>query len=214
MYCPSHFEEDRPEVLHHLIAQYPFATIISANQLGLCADHIPLIYTPVATTLGTLNGHVAKNNPLWQADSSQELLVIFQGPSTYITPNWYASKSESGKVVPTWNYAVVHVHATLTAHHEPATILSLLTQLTQQHEANQANPWRVTDAPPEFTQQRLAGIVGIELHIKKIQGKWKVSQNQPHKNRSSLINGLHAQKSDATTQMALLVQKYGEDIKK
>ncbi|OQW73324.1 MAG: transcriptional regulator [Proteobacteria bacterium ST_bin11] len=209
MYCPSHFQEDRPAALVGLIEQFPLATLIYTSADGLTADHIPLMYEASPDSLGKLVGHVAKNNPLWQVEPEQELLVVFQGPSTYISPNWYASKPEAGKVVPTWNYAVVHVHCSLTATHDPAQVLQIITELTDKNEVSQAHPWRVTDAPAEFTEKLLGNIVGISLQVKRWQGKWKVSQNQPKQNQQSIIQGLRSEASDAQNQMALLVQAHG-----
>ncbi|HEY0200544.1 MAG TPA: FMN-binding negative transcriptional regulator [Burkholderiaceae bacterium] len=211
MYCPANFQEDRTDVLLGLLEQHPLATIITAGSDGLTADHIPLMHEPVAGMPGKLIGHVAKNNPLWQAPPQQDHLVVFQGPSTYISPNWYATKAESGKVVPTWNYAVVHVHATLVTHHDPQAILSILNKLTSCHEAaQQPKPWQVADAPAEFTDQLVKHIVGIELHIERMQGKWKVSQNQIPANQRGVIDGLHALQSDAASRMAALVQQFGK----
>lgn len=206
MYCPAHFEENRPEILLDLIEHYPLATIVSSSQGRLVADHIPLLYAPINGAVGKLVGHVAKSNPLWQALPDQEHLLIFQGPSTYISPNWYATKASTGKVVPTWNYAVVHVTATLTAFHDPNDLLPLLYKLTDRHEAAQPHPWSVADAPTEYTERLLTNIVGIELHISKMQGKWKVSQNQPQANKRSLVAGLGSLASEAAGQMAQFVR--------
>ncbi|WP_020483890.1 FMN-binding negative transcriptional regulator [Methylomonas sp. MK1] len=208
MYCPTHFQEEKPAELVGLIEQFPLATVIYQGDDGLTADHIPLLYEATPSGLGKLMGHVAKNNPLWQVAPEQELLLVFQGPSTYISPNWYASKSEAGKVVPTWNYAVVHAHCTLNAIHDPAQVLRIITELTDKNEAAQGHPWRVTDAPAEFTKKLLGNIVGISLEIKRWQGKWKVSQNQTQQNRQSVIEGLRSEDSDAQRQMALLVQSH------
>lgn len=214
MYCPAPFEEKRPELLLELISQYPLATIISHGSSGLVADHIPLLHLPVPGSLGRLVGHVARNNPLWQASSKQEHLLVFQGPSTYISPNWYASKQEAGKVVPTWSYAVVHVYASLTAIQQPAEILALLKQLTRQHEATQPHPWQVEDAPVEYTERLLDHIVGVEFAIERLQGKWKVSQNQPPMNQQSVITGLLTVGSETADDMASLVkQSLSERIK-
>jgi transcriptional regulator len=209
MYCPAHFQEDRPSELLRLIAQFPLATIVHHGADGLTADHVPLLFQTTPGGMGKLVGHVAKHNPLWQVPSDQELLVVFQGPSTYISPNWYATKHEAGKVVPTWNYAVVHAHCTLHAIHDPEQVRQLVTQLTDQHEASQAHPWRVADAPRDYTDKLLANIVGIELHVHRMQGKWKVSQNQPRQNQQSVVQGLLAEGADAQTQMASLVQARG-----
>lgn len=209
MYCPAHFEETRPDVLTGLIALHPLATIISLGSSGLVADHIPLMYEAVEGTAGKLIGHVARSNPLWQAKQGTEHLLVFQGPSAYVSPNWYPSKAESGKVVPTWNYAAVHVHATLRSVEDKAHIRSTLEKQTRLHEAAQGKPWAVADAPEEFTERLLGLIVGVEFDIVRMQGKWKVSQNQGLANRQGVIAGLTAQQSDEASSMAALVQAFG-----
>ncbi len=210
MYCPEHFQEHQTAELINLMAQFPLATIICNGINGLSADHIPLLYETAAGTPGRLLGHVAKKNPLWQLTSTQEVLVVFQSPSTYISPNWYASKSENGKVVPTWDYAVVHAYCTLSAIHEPQEILRIITNLTDKHEITQPHPWQVKDAPPEFIEKSLTNIVGFSLQIHRLQGKWKVSQNQPKQNQQSLIKGLQAEASDAQTYVASLIQSHSK----
>lgn len=188
-----------------LIQAHPLGTVICHTAAGLVADHIPLLFRSEAGTAGKLVGHVAASNPLWQVAPDQELLVVFHGGSAYISPNWYATKAEAGKVVPTWNYAVVHAHCSLTAIREPVELLALVTELTDHHEAKQAHPWRVSDAPTDYTDQLLSHIVGIELTIHRLQGKWKVSQNQPEANQQSVIAGLQARGTEADTRMAELV---------
>lgn len=209
MYCPAHFEEDRLAILLGLIEQFPLATVIANGPLGLIADHIPLLHEPTNGPFGKLIGHVAKSNQLWQHPPEQELLLVFQGPSTYISPNWYSTKQEAGKVVPTWNYAVVHAYVTLTALHDPNDILSIITKLTDQHEASQAHQWKVADAPADFTERLLGNIVGVAFSVKRIQGKWKVSQNQPIQNQNSVITGLLEKGGDTSSQMASLVKSFG-----
>jgi transcriptional regulator len=206
MYCPAHFQEDRPAELLRLITQFPLATIVRHGPDGLTADHVPLLLQATPGGAGKLVGHIARHNPLWQVPSDQELLVVFQGPSTYISPNWYATKHEAGKVVPTWNYAVVHAHCSLHAIHDPEQVRQLVTQLTDQHEASQAHPWHVADAPRDYIDKLLANIVGIELRVHRMQGKWKVSQNQPSQNQQSVVQGLLSEGADAQAQMASLVQ--------
>jgi transcriptional regulator len=210
MYCPAHFVEDRREAFASLIEQHPLATIIANVNGQLAADHIPLMYEASAECLGRLIGHVARSNPLWQSSPEQELLVVFQGPSTYISPSWYATKVETGRVVPTWNYAVVHAHCTLRAEQDPQRIRQIIEALTKQQEAAQQHPWQVADAPNEFTERMIAHIVGVELPIMRIQGKWKVSQNQPIHNKASVIQGLRAKESDDAARMALLVERYAD----
>ncbi len=206
MYCPAHFEETRVELLQQLIAEHPLATVVRIGPDGLVADHVPLLYVPGDTGWGHLIGHVARANSLWQMPPEEELLLVFQGPQTYISPNWYATKAESGKVVPTWNYAVVHVHATLAPVHEREALLDILTRLTKRHEATQPHPWHLTDAPTEFTDKMLGQIVGLRLEIRRLQGKWKVSQNQPEVNQIGVVAGLLEQGTDDSTMMAQIVE--------
>lgn len=209
MYCPAPFEEQRPEVLQQLIASHPLATLVRSGPDGLVADHVPVLHVPAehSGAHGHLIGHVARSNPLWQARPDEELLLVFQGPQAYISPNWYATKAEGGRVVPTWNYAVVHVHATLSAVHEPEAVLGILDRLTRQHEAMQPHPWQVGDAPADFTHQLLGHIVGVRLDIRRMQGKWKVSQNQPAANRASVVSGLIEQGGETAEAMAELVRQ-------
>jgi transcriptional regulator len=211
MYCPAHFHEDRPPVLVDLIDRYPLGAIIRHDATGLVADHIPLRYEPTATGVGRLVGHIAKNNPLWQCAAAQEFLVVFQGPSTYISPNWYPTKQDGGRVVPTWNYAVVHAHCTLRTTQDREQLLGLVNELTNQHEATQAHPWQVADAPPDYTEKLLGHIVGISFEIHRWYGKWKVSQNQPSQNRASLVHTLSAHESGGQAQMAALIQAHGPE---
>lgn len=186
MYNPSHFEETRTEVMHELMRQYPLATVIASTAAGLVANHIPLQVVMTDEKKGKLIGHVARANPLWQIDPETELLIVFQGAQCYISPNWYASKpSSGGKVVPTWNYAVVHVRGKLRALHEAHEILPILNALTQRHESSQAHPWSVNDAPPDYIEKLLGAIVGFEIDITHMQGKWKVSQNRLEQDRAS-----------------------------
>jgi len=206
MYCPAHFQQDEPAQWLGLIEQFPLATVIRHDASGLVADHVPVFHAPMAGTPGKLVGHVARNNPLWRCPPEQELLLVFQGPSAYISPNWYATKQEAGKVVPTWNYAVVHVHATLKALESPPDVLAIVSTLTDLHEASQPHPWKVADAPSDYTERLLANIVGVEFLITRVQGKWKVSQNQPAINQQGVAQGLMGLGNEAALQMASLVK--------
>jgi transcriptional regulator len=212
MYRPSHFREDRPEVMRALVAAFPLATIVRGGAEGPTADHVPLEFEPSAEGHGRLIGHVARSNPLWQISTDERLLVMFQGPQVYVSPNWYASKQESGKVVPTWNYVVVHARCSLRAIHDTVALRGLVERLTDRFEATQAHPWRVADAPADYTEALLKAIVGIELSIHHIEGKWKVSQNHPAGNRRSLIEGLEAQGSEMAMSMSRLVREHGDDL--
>jgi transcriptional regulator len=193
MYLPKHFEETRPEVLHGLLKRHPLATLVTLGPAGLVADHIPLKLWPGLGPHGTLRGHVARSNPLWRVtDRSVDALAVFQGPEAYVTPSWYPGKRETGKVVPTWNYVVAHAYGTLMAYDDPSWVRRLLEDLTAEHEADFPAPWRPSDAPADFLEGRIAAVVGIEIAITRITGKWKLSQNQPEANRAGVIEGLCA----------------------
>jgi transcriptional regulator len=189
MYCPAHFEESRIDILHDLIHKQPLATLVTQSNEGLTADHIPLHLRNDGSPFGTLVGHVARDNPLWKL-AGQEILAIFQGPDCYISPSWYATKQQTGKVVPTWNYVVAHAHGRLRAIEDPAWIRKQLEALTNQHEQAQPQPWTVAEVPSEFTERLIEQIIGIEIPIAQLRGKWKVSQNQPVKNRESVVAAL------------------------
>jgi transcriptional regulator len=193
MYLPAHFAENRVDVLHALMRAHPLATIITLSSAGLVANHIPLQVHAGADPQGPgiLRGHVARANPLWSDRvEGVETLVVFQGAQHYISPGWYPSKQETGKVVPTWNYCCVHAYGALQVHENAAWIRGQVGALTTRHEATMARPWAVDDAPDDFVQSMLAKIVGIEIAITRISGKWKVSQNQPAHNRAGVIDGL------------------------
>lgn len=209
MYNPTRFQETRPEVLTALMQQFPLATIVTSQDGEPCADHIPLQYIATENGNGRLIGHVARANPLWKHADGQKVLVIFQGPQAYITPNWYASKAEDPRVVPTWNYAVVHARCTLRTVSEPAALLALLRQLTDQHESSQSHPWSVDDAPSDYLNKLCAAIVGIELEIHTLDGKWKVSQDKTRQNHDSLVEGLRKAGSEDQQALADMLHGYG-----
>ena len=203
MYNPPHFREDRIEVLHRLIREYSLATLVTATSDGLTANHLPLILDPEPAPWGTLRGHLSRANAQWR-DSRPEVqaLAIFQGPSAYVTPSWYATKKETGKVVPTYNYVVVHAHGPLQTFDDPALLERNVRALTAKHEASFAQPWSVDDAPPDFFETMLKGIIGIEIPIARLEGKWKVSQNRPPADRVGTIEGLRALGDEESLDMA------------
>jgi transcriptional regulator len=205
MYLPSHFAETRGEVLHAAMHEHPFATLVAHGEGGLTADHLPLHMEPEIGPFGALQGHVARANPLWRKAADSDVLVIFHGPQTYITPSWYETKRENGKAVPTWNYLVIHARGHLRAIDDPAWLLGKLEDLVARHEAAFAEPWQISDAPPDYIDKMLAAIVGIEIVISEITGKWKVSQNQPGVNRAGVVAGLREQGSDDALAIAELV---------
>jgi transcriptional regulator len=198
MYLPAHFREERVEVLHRLIQQHSLATLVTLGVDGLIANHLPLILDPEPAPLGILRGHVSKANAQWH-DSLPDVpaLAIFQGPAAYISPSWYATKQETGRVVPTYNYAVVHAHGPLLTYDDPSRLERHLRALTSQHEASLPTPWSIDDAPADFFQGQLKGIVGIEIPIQRLEGKWKVSQNRTAADRQGAALGLRASGSPA-----------------
>ncbi len=214
MYCPAAFQENRLPVLHALMAQYPLATIVAHGSSGLVVEHVPLLLRPGPDGHGCLVGHVAMANPLVAPDllanGAVEVRVVFQGPQIYISPNWYASKQEHGQVVPTWNYAVVHASGQLSRIDDPKWKRGLLEELTRTHEAAQPNPWAVGDAPEPYLQRMMGAIVGLQVRVDGLQGKWKVSQNQPEANRQTVVAGLRSSGSPAQLAMASLVEQAGQ----
>jgi len=208
MYLPPHFDETRPEVLRELIAAHPLAALVTMGPDGLTANHLPMLFDPEPTP--TLRGHLARANPQWQNfQPGIEALAIFQGPQAYISPNWYPTKQEHGRVVPTWNYAAVHVYGKLTVFSEPDRLRTFLDRLTATHEATQPTPWTPADAPPEFIDNLLRGIVGIELSISRIEGKWKMSQNQPTENREGAASSLETNPDCQSRDVARLIRTGG-----
>jgi len=192
MYQPRLFKEDRIDILHQLIHDYPFATLVTSCSDGLNVDHIPLLLAADNQTHhGVLQGHLARPNPLVdKIADGLDAIAVFQGPQSYITPSWYPSKQQHGKVVPTWNYAVVHVTAKLTLKDDARWLHGLVSRLTNHLEQQRTEPWKVSDAPEEFIEQQLKAIVGIELEITDIEGKWKVSQNKTAEDRTGVSDGL------------------------
>lgn len=209
MYMPAQFEETSMDVLQGLIKAHPLATVVTHAEAGLNANHIPLILGLDANGQHVLQGHVARANPmLADIALNADTLVVFQGEEHYITPSWYATKAETGKVVPTWNYAVVHVRGLVRVVDDAQWLQQQLANLTDQQEQQFSKPWAVSDAPAEFVQQISKAIVGIEIQIHSMQGKWKVSQNQPEKNRASVIEGLGQVGTDSALAMREWVKRY------
>lgn len=207
MYTPSQFNENRLEVLQGLIADHPLGTLVTLASDGLNANHIPFEIDSSAGQFGTLRAHVARNNPVWHdLLETVDPMVVFQGPTAYISPSWYATKQEHGKVVPTYNYAVVHAYGPLRVIEDPAWLRAFLVRLTARHEPQAGGNWKIEDAPPDYIEKTLTAIVGIEIPITRLQGKWKTSQNQPAVNRAGVAAGLEGIGSDEALAMARLVQ--------
>ncbi len=205
-YLPAHFEETNPDRLHALVRAHPLGTWVVQRDGELLVNHIPFLLDADRGEHGTLIGHVARANPVWQAlVGSLSSVVVFSGPQAYVSPNWYPSKREHGKAVPTWNYAVVHAHGVPQAFDDPARVLEVVTRLTQAHEASQAQPWQVGDAPADYLHSMLRAIVGIEIPVQRWVGKWKVSQNRSQSDRLGVVAGLAALGTPAADAMAALV---------
>jgi transcriptional regulator len=206
MYQTSHFVETRAEVLHALVRSHPLATLVTLSTTGLQAQHVPLLLRVNGEGRAALVGHVARANPVWKdTDLREPVLAIFQGPQHYISPGWYATKAAHGKVVPTWNYAVVHAKGVLTVHDDAAWVRRQMQGLTTQQEAPLPAPWAIDDAPRDYTDTLIAAVVGIEIVVDAWAGKWKVSQNQPAANQTTVQAGLERLGTDAAQAMASLV---------
>ncbi|HTU52894.1 MAG TPA: FMN-binding negative transcriptional regulator [Acetobacteraceae bacterium] len=196
MYVPPAFREDRPEILRASIRATGLAILVSFGPEGLIASHVPMLLDEpqgpdIAGKHGLLVGHVARANPQWRASAADvQALAIFPGPDAYVSPSLYATKRESGKVVPTWNYVAVHAYGRLTFFDDPRELHALVSRLTAAHEAGRAAPWAVTDAPADFIASQLKGIVGFRIEIARLEGKWKMSQNRPMADRLGVIEGL------------------------
>jgi transcriptional regulator len=207
MYLPSHFHETDLTVLHALIRSHPLGTWVTSGDGALIVNHIPFLIDASGGEFGTLVGHVARPNSVWKQYSRDvPSVVIFQGAERYISPSWYPTKQETGKAVPTWNYAVVHAHGMPRLFDDRDLLLAHVTALTATHELAHEMPWRVSDAPADYVDALLKGIVGIELPIATLTGKWKVSQNRPEIDRVAIVDALQQQNDAGAQAMATLVQ--------
>ena len=207
MYLPKHFEQTDRAELARLIADRPLATLVTHDDAGVVtADLIPLIYDGAIGEHGLLRGHVARANPLWRHAAGQDVLAIFHGPQAYITPSWYPSKAATAKVVPTWNYTVVHARGRLRAIEDAPWLYALVSELTGIHESPHAHPWAVTDAPDDYVQQMLRAIVGFEIELTQLIGKWKVTQNRSEADRLGVVAGLAGEAGDEAAAMRALVR--------
>jgi len=204
MYQPQHFREDDPAVQHALIRAHPLGLLVTSGAGGLEANLIPFVLDPPEGGPAMLRGHLARPNGQWRDfDAGVGALVVFQGPEAYITPSWYAAKAETGKVVPTWNYVVVQVHGPMRAVEDAGWLRRQIEDLTNSQEALRAAPWAVADAPAPYVEAQIRGIVGVEIAVTRIEGKWKASQNRPAEDHPGIIAGLAA---DGDNDMAALVR--------
>lgn len=208
MYVPSHFKEDDIGKLQQYIRDYGFGLLVVAVDDGIEANHVPFhLSSEQDGTLGRLQCHLARNNPVWQhLQDGARVLAVFQGPDAYISPSWYETKAETGRVVPTWNYLAVHAEGSVRVIEDPSWLKFHLHQLTEKHESGMAKPWSVDDAPTDFTESLVQAIVGVEIDIENLTGKLKASQNQPEKNRAGVKVGLEAKEGAQNRAMAKYIR--------
>lgn len=201
-YLPPHFRVDDPNRIAAMIEANPLATLVAPGEDGLEAHHLPLFLDRRSEPYGALIGHVARNNALWSTSESRDVLVIFKAADAYITPNWYPTKQETHEVVPTWNYVVVHAWGRLIVHDDAKWVRGAVGKLTQAMERMSTVPWKMGDAPQDYLRGMLGNIVGIEIPLRRIEGKWKASQNRSDADRNGAIEGLRARGSNGDDAMA------------
>ena len=214
MYLPSEFKEDRVPVLHEAMRAIAFGTLVTLGQNGMVASHIPLLLDEAPAPFGTLTGHLARANPQGHAAAPEtEALAIFLGPQAYVTPSWYPSKAETGRVVPTWNYVAIHAYGRLRFIDDAAWKRAHVTRLTASQEGKRATPWAVSDAPADYLAGMLKGIIGFELPIARLQGKWKMSQNRKAEDRRGVIAGLGAEDGAGAAEVAAIMAARAAETK-
>jgi transcriptional regulator len=208
MYVPKHFEETRVEVMQQLIRDEPLATLVTVDARGPFANHLPIEIDASALPFGTLRGHVARSNRVWaEARADVDALAIFHGPRSYVSPSWYASKQETGRVTPQWNYVVVHAYGPIRFIEDREWLSAHVARLTTQHEAGRSQPWQVSDAPADYIARLLGNIVGFEIAVSRMIGKWKLSQNRSPGDQAGVAAGLRARGDDAAVAMADLIDR-------
>lgn len=198
MYIPAHFLIKNPQDIHTIIQEHPLGALVTLGPQGLDANHIPFEFDPSHGAHGLLTAHVARANPVWQqCQDGADVLVIFRGNESYISPNWYPSKHETHRQVPTWNYEVVHVHGRLTVMDEEKFVRGVVARLTREHEASEPRPWKMGDSPPEYIAQMLKAVVGIQVEIQRIEAKAKLSQNREARDRLNAADTLLTKGAEA-----------------
>ena len=207
MYVPPAFREDDLSTLHAAINEARLAQLVTATEAGLIATPLPLFLAPDEGPHGTLYGHVARANEQWKLPPIGDAMALFMGPHAYVTPNWYPSKQEHHKVVPTWNYVAVHAYGPVEFFEDPQRLLAVVTRLTNLHEQGNAAPWAVSDAPEAFISAQLRGIVGLRLPITRIEGKRKMSQNRSAEDRAGVATGLAASEMPSDHEVAKLIPR-------
>ena len=213
MYQPPAFREDRIEVQHQLIRAHPLGLLITAGPAGLLANLFPFLLDSEGTDKGMLRLHIARANPHWrELEAVEECLAVFRGPQDYVTPSWYETKRETGKVVPTWNYATVHAWGRPRVIQDDVWLRRQIEDLTDSRERLRAAPWKVGDAPPDFIAAQMRHIIGVEIPITRIEGKWKMSQNRPEADRARVVAGFR-ETGAAGESIAMIVEERGRAVK-
>ena len=208
MYTPKAFEVTDLALLHAAMKQSELATLVTMTTQGLVATHLPLLLEETKGEYGTLTGHVSRANLQWRETvPDAEALIIFLGLDTYVSPNWYPAKQETGRVVPTWNYAAIHAYGRLTFYEDPEWLRNMVTELTKRHEASFPAPWKVTDAPAVYIDSQLKAIVGFEFNIVRLEGKQKFNQNRSLEDRLGVIEGLRALGEERKSEVAELMEE-------
>jgi transcriptional regulator len=205
MYIPPAFREDDKESIRATIRAARLATLVTATAEGLLATPLPLFLDESEGEHGVIYGHVAKANPQWRASAQGDGLAMFMGPDAYVTPAWYQTKQETGKVVPTWNYVAVHAYGPVEFFEDADRLLEIVTRLTNLHEGGRAGPWAVSDAPADFIQSQLKGIVGLRMPIGRLEGKRKMSQNRNAADRAGVVSGLSSSERASDRDVASLI---------
>jgi transcriptional regulator len=212
MYVSPLFKEEDLSVLHDAIRQSGLATLVTLGADGMEASHVPMLLDPEPAPFGTLHGHIARSNAQWQrAAADAHALAIFLGPDAYVSPSWYATKRETGKVVPTWNYVAIHVYGLVRFFDDARRLHAHITKLTERQEARRAAPWAVTDAPEDYIRGQLKRIIGFEIPIARVEGKWKMSQNRPAQDRVGVVEGLLREGGPAEAGVAKIVAEVNKD---
>jgi transcriptional regulator len=207
MYIPRHNEEKHVPVMQAFMVANPFATLVTLGADGLFASHIPMVFENDGSQFGVLRGHISRANTQWRNfDSSVDALAIFAGDHHYVSPSWYSEKGEHAKEVPTWNYAVVHAYAPLKVIEDPQWLLDHVSSLTNIHESTFPTPWKVSDAPHDYIRSLLHGIIGLELPVRRLEGKWKISQNRTDRERKGVIEGLSRLNTPESLAMKALLE--------
>ena len=208
MYVPALFDEKETAVLHAMIRETRLVTLVTHGAQGLIASHVPMLLDAGRGAKGTLRGHLARANPQGgERAPGTQALAIFLGPEAYISPAWYTTKKEHGKVVPTWNYVAVHAAGPIRFFDDPESLLALVTDLTNKHEGRRSEPWAVSDAPADFIQTLLKAIVGFEIEIATLEGKWKMSQNRPAQDKVGVVEGLRREGGPMEAAVAEIVEQ-------